>query len=43
MTTQTPKTRIKQWQEKCHHDLTNVGPPNKNLIIKNIVMIIMIG
>lgn len=34
MTTQTPKTRIKQWQEKCHHDLTNVGPPNKNLIIK---------
>lgn len=34
MTTQTPKTRIKQWQEKCHHDLTNVGPPNKHLIKK---------
>ncbi|KAL6452084.1 hypothetical protein SBY92_003394 [Candida maltosa Xu316] len=34
MTTQTPKTRIKQWQEKCHHDLTNIGPPNKHLVIK---------
>ncbi|RCK58769.1 hypothetical protein Cantr_07155 [Candida viswanathii] len=34
MTTQTPRTRIRQWQEKCHHDLTNVGPPNRHLIKK---------
>ncbi|AOW28814.1 hypothetical protein MEM_03275 [Candida albicans L26] len=33
-TTKTPESRIQQWQEKCQHPLTNMGPPNKHLIRK---------
>ncbi|KAI5952042.1 hypothetical protein CANMA_005121 [Candida margitis] len=32
MTTQLPNVRIKQWENKCKHELVNLGPQNEHLI-----------
>lgn len=32
MTTQLPNIRIKQWENKCKHELVNLGPQNEHLI-----------
>lgn len=32
MTTQLPNIRIKQWEQKCKHELVNLGPRNQYLV-----------
>ncbi|KAG5418810.1 hypothetical protein I9W82_003528 [Candida metapsilosis] len=32
MTTQLPNVRIKQWENKCKHELVNLGPHNEHLV-----------
>ncbi|RLV90869.1 Uncharacterized protein JA1_004261 [Spathaspora sp. JA1] len=33
MTTKTVGTRLKEWENKCHHKLVNLGPMNRHLVL----------
>ncbi|EGW30668.1 uncharacterized protein SPAPADRAFT_155740 [Spathaspora passalidarum NRRL Y-27907] len=35
MTTKTVNTRLKEWESQCHHDITNLGPMNRHLVVEH--------